>query len=138
MSVPITIEIYIEAPIEKIWQAWTDPSHITQWAFASDDWCCPHAENNLFAGGSFATRMESKDTHEGFDFSGVYTAVEEYKHIAYTIEGGRKVTIDFIPKDSGFLVVESFDPEDENPIDMQKYGWQCILDNFKKHVESEI
>ncbi|MEK7499547.1 MAG: SRPBCC family protein [Patescibacteria group bacterium] len=137
MATPITVTTTMRAPIKKIWEYWNAPEHITKWAFASDTWRVPSAENDLRVGGTFKTRMESIDGLEGFDFAGKYTAVETHKHIAYTIADGRTVDITFIPEDGGTKITETFDPENENSIEMQRSGWQAILDNFKKHVEAQ-
>ncbi len=131
----ITIETVVNAPVEKVWDAWTNPEHITKWSFASDDWHTPWAKNDLRAGGSFSSRMEAKDGSMGFEFGGVYDAVTSNKHIAYTMEDGRKVKIDFTADGNSTKVVESFDAESENSIEMQQAGWQAILDNFKKYTE---
>ncbi|MEN9605050.1 MAG: hypothetical protein RJB39_735 [Candidatus Parcubacteria bacterium] len=135
MKINITVETTIQAPIEKVWKYWNEPEHITKWAFASADWHAPHAENDLRVGGNFSTRMEAKDGSMGFDMAGTYTEVEEFKKISYTF-GDRKATIQFIPEGDVVKVVEIFDAEDENPIEMQRDGWQAILENFKKHVET--
>jgi uncharacterized protein YndB with AHSA1/START domain len=130
----ITVEVTSNAPIEKIWEYWTKPEHITQWCNASDDWTAPRATNDLRVGGTFMTRMEAKDGSSGFDFAGTYTEVEEYKKIAYTMLDGRTVTIAFAPEGLGYKITETFEAEDENPLEMQKNGWQAILDNFAKYV----
>ncbi len=134
----ITISATISAPIEKVWEYYTQPEHIMQWAFASDDWEAPHAENDLKVDGRFLTRMEAKDKSEGFDFTGTYTQVKEHELIAYTMDGEdqRKVVVTFVPKDGGVEVVTTFDMEHENSRELQQAGWQGILENFKKHVES--
>jgi uncharacterized protein YndB with AHSA1/START domain len=132
---PITVETFVAAPIEKVWNSWTEPEHITHWNFASDDWQCPTAANDLRVGGKFSSRMEAKDGSGGFDFGGNYIAVEPHKHIAYVMDDGRKVEITFEEQDNGVRVTEIFDPESENPLEMQRGGWQTILDNFKKYVE---
>lgn len=134
MQPQITVEAIIPAEQSKVWAAWTMPEHITKWCAASDDWCAPRAENDLRVGGKFMTRMEAKDGSAGFDFNGVYDIVEPENRIEYTMEGGRKVAITFETIDGGCRVVESFDPEDENPLEMQRVGWQSILDNFKRYV----
>lgn len=134
MNSPITVETHINAPIEKIWQYWNEPEHIKNWCFASDDWCAPHATNDIWTGGTFTTRMESKDGKIGFDFGGTYTNVVQFETIEYSMSDGRKVKIDFIKEGDGYKVLETFDPESENPIEMQRGGWQAILDNFKKYV----
>lgn len=132
----ITIEASVSAPVEKVWKYWTEPQHITQWAFASDDWMAPRAENDLKPGGKFVTRMEAKDGSFGFDFGGTYTTVEPNKKIEYTIEDGREVSVEFTSQGGKTYVKSLFEPEGQNPADMQKAGWQAILDNFKKHVEN--
>lgn len=132
----ITVEANIKSTVEKVWEYWTKPEHITKWCFASTDWEAPNAENDLRIGGKFMTRMSAKDKSVGFDFGGVYTDVKEFEYIAYVIEDGRKVEISFATSSDGVLVKETFDPETENPIEMQRAGWQAILDNFKKYAES--
>ncbi|MES2985640.1 MAG: SRPBCC family protein [Patescibacteria group bacterium] len=134
MTHPISVETHIQAPIEKIWECWTKPEHIMQWTFASPEWHVPSAINDIRTGGSFNTRMEAKDGSFGFDFAGMYTNVVENELIEYSLEDGRKVKIEFIHEEDGYLVRETFDPENENTMEMQKSGWQSILDNFKKHV----
>jgi uncharacterized protein YndB with AHSA1/START domain len=134
----ITVETVVPAPVEKVWECWTKPEHITKWAFADESWHAPSATNDVRAGGTFSTRMEAKDGSAGFDFSGVYTAVTPLSHIAYTMDGdGRTVTIDFIPEEAGTKIIETFEAENENPIEMQRGGWQSILENFKKHVSND-
>lgn len=131
----ITIQATVNAPIEKVWTFWNEPNHITQWAFASPDWHAPKAENDLRVDGKFSTTMAAKDGSFSFDFEGVYTKVEKHKSIEYTIADGRKVKIEFIAEGNQTNVVESFDPEGENPEDMQRDGWQAILNNFKTYTE---
>lgn len=131
----ITVASTIKAPIEKVWKYWTKPEHITRWTNASDDWHAPRAENDLRAGGKFLTRMEAKDGSFGFDFNGVYDTVKTNELIEYTIEGGRTVTVHFSSIGNETRVVEMFEAENENPVEMQKGGWQAILDNFKKYTE---
>ena len=134
----ITVQVMIDEPVEKVWNAYTDPKHIVKWNHASDDWTCPHAENDLRVGGKFTSRMESKDGSEGFDFGGVYTAVVPHKLIAYTMDGKdkRKAKVEFESVFESTSVKVTFDPENENPIEMQKDGWQSILENFKKYTEA--
>jgi uncharacterized protein YndB with AHSA1/START domain len=134
----ITVETTVNAPIANIWSYWTEPKHITQWYFASDDWHAPFAENDLHVKGKFRTKMAAKDGSEGFDFTGVYTRIEKHKAIEYVIPDGRKVKISFSDLGPQTKVVESFDPENENPYEMQKGGWQSILDNFRKYAESKL
>jgi len=136
MESAITIETIVNVPIEKAWECWSAPEHITKWAFASDEWHCPSAENDIQVGGKFTTRMEAKDGSFGFDFWGIYDEVQKNKFIAYTMGDGRKATITFTDLGNQTKLIESFDPESENPIEMQRAGWQAILNNFKKHTET--
>lgn len=132
----ITIESIVNAPIDKVWKLWTEPEHIKKWNNASPDWHTPYAENNLKAGGKFSSRMEAKDGSFGFDFEGVYDEVKTNELISYTLGDGRKVKITFSVQDNKIKVVETFEAEDTNPIEMQRSGWQAILDNFKSYTES--
>lgn len=134
-SKTITIQADIAKEPENVWEYWTKPEHITQWNFASDDWCCPSARNDLRVGGRLETRMEAKNGSFGFDFGGTYDEVEVPKRIAYTLDDGRKVITTLEPKESGTHMITLFDPESQNPIDMQRDGWQAIMNNFKKYVE---
>jgi uncharacterized protein YndB with AHSA1/START domain len=131
----ITIQTSVNAPAEKVWQIFSTPEHITKWSTPSPDWHTSSAENDLRVGGKFISKMEAKDGSFGFDFGGVYDEVEENKRIAYTLGDGRKVEIDFSSDGNSTDIVETFDAESENPIEMQRGGWQAILDNFKKYVE---
>ena len=131
----ITVEATVNAPVEKVWKLWNDPQHITKWCSASDDWHAPNAENDLRKDGKFKTTMAAKDGSFSFDFEGVYTRVEPNKTIEYTMSDDRKVKIDFTSSGNTTKVTETFEAETENPIEMQRGGWQAILDNFKKHVE---
>lgn len=133
----ITVETIVNKPIEKVWEYWTDPVHIIKWNFASDDWHSPFAQNDLKVGGRFLSRMEAKKGSEGFDFSGTYDEVELFHSIAYILDDDRKVKIAFIPESDRTRITETFEAEETNSIELQRFGWQAILDNFKKHVESE-
>ena len=132
----VTVENTVNAPVEKVWKYWTKPEHVTQWNHASDDWWSPRGENDLRPGGSFVFRMGAKDGSMGFDFGGVYDAVKTNEYLEYTIGDGRKVKVSFTPSGSATNVKESFEAEDTNPVEMQKGGWQAILDNFKRYTES--
>ena len=132
----ITVTSTIEASIEKVWDAWTNPTHITQWCQASDDWHAPYADNDLRMDGTFKTTMAAKDGSFSFDLEGVYTKVELHKYIGYTLTDGRNVEITFKNENGSVNIVESFDPESQNSHELQQQGWQMILNNFKKHVES--
>lgn len=134
---PITIQTLVKAPVDKVWRFWSVPEHIMKWNSASDDWHTPKAENDLRTGGKFSSRMEAKDGSMGFDFEGVYDEVKEHETIAYTMGDGRKVKITFVSKGNNETeVVETFDPEETNSLELQRSGWQSILDNFKKYVEA--
>lgn len=132
----ITVAATVNAPIDIVWKAWTNPSDIKKWNAASDDWHTPIAENDLRPGGKFSSRMEAKDGSFGFDFDGTYDEVITNELINYTLGDQRKVKITFEKNTDGVKITESFDAENTNPTEMQKAGWQAILDNFKKYVES--
>lgn len=132
----ITVEATVNAPVEKVWSSWSGPEHITKWCQASDDWHAPHAENDLRTGGKFKTTMAAKDGSFSFDFDGVYTNVEQHRVIEYAIADGRKVKITFEATGNQTKVFEIFEAEETNPVEMQRGGWQAILDNFKKYTES--
>ncbi len=132
----ITVETIINAPIEKVWTYFTEPEHVMQWNNASPDWHTPRAANDLRTGGTFSYRMEAKDGSTGFDFGGTYDEVHMHERIAYSF-GDRKAIATFESRGDGTTKVsETFDPEDVNAIEMQRSGWQAILDNFKRHVET--
>ncbi|NRF42021.1 SRPBCC family protein [Pedobacter foliorum] len=132
----ITIEATVNAPVEKVWNFWTGPEHIIKWNSPSEDWHTPKAENDLRVGGSFSSRMEAKDGSFGFDFGGVYDEVKTNELIAYTLGDDRKVKIQFVANGDSTTVTESFEAESENPIEMQRGGWQAILNNFKTYTET--
>ena len=132
----IKINTTVRAPMEKVWDYWNKPEHITHWAFASDDWEAPEAENDLREGGKFKTVMAAKDGSAKFDMTGTYTQVKEHSLIEFTMDDGRKVKVEFNQTPSGVDINESFEPENENPEEKQREGWQSILNNFKKYVES--
>lgn len=132
----ITVQSTINASIDQVWEKWTTPEHIMKWNNASDDWHTPFAENDLKVGGKFKYTMASKDGTMQFDFEGVYTKVENLSLIEYQLADGRKVILVFEKEADIVKIIESFDPETENTEELQKNGWQAILDNFKKHVEN--
>lgn len=132
----ITVETTVNAPIEKVWNSWSEPAHITKWCQASDDWHAPYADNDLRTNGKFKTTMAAKDGSFSFDFEGEYSNVEKHKLIEYQMGDGRKVKVEFEDLGNSTRVTETFDPEDTNPIEMQRGGWQAILDNFKRYTEN--
>ncbi len=135
-STAITVETIVNVPLAKAWAVWNEPEHIKQWAFASPEWHAPYAENDIKTGGKFKTTMAAKDGSFSFDFEGMYSTVKPEELIEYGMSDGRQVKITFAAIGNQTKVVETFDPESQNPIEMQKGGWQAILDNYKKHAES--
>ena len=132
----ITIETTVNAPVQKAWEYWTKPEHIVKWNHASDDWHTTRAESDLVPGGKFSSRMEAKDGSMGFDFWGIFDVVDEYKKIESTMGDGRKLFVEFTEQGDKTHVTESFETEDVNSAEMQRQGWQAILDNFKKYTEN--
>ena len=133
----VTIETTVKAPINKVWSAWTSPEDIKQWNAASDDWHTTQAVVDLREGGAFSSRMEAKDGSFGFDFAGTYTKIVPNELLEFTF-GDRAAKVEFLNGENGVLVRETFDAETEHPIEMQRQGWQSILNNFAKHVEAKL
>ncbi len=131
----ITVEATVKASVEKVWEFWSDPKHIVQWNNASDDWHTPYAENDLRTGGKFKSTMAARDGSMSFDFEGVYTNVEQHKVIEYVLADDRRIKVMFSGNGNETKVAESFDAETENSVDLQRGGWQAILNNFKKYTE---
>jgi uncharacterized protein YndB with AHSA1/START domain len=135
-KVSITVRVDINTPVEKVWKLWTNPFHIIHWNNATDTWHTPRAENDLRVGGKFLSRMEAKDGSAAFDFNGEYTFIEPYKQIQYILEDDRKVDISFVAEGKVTKLTEKFDAEQLNSIELQREGWQAILDNFKRYAEA--
>lgn len=131
----ITVKTAVTAPIDRVWECWTLPKHIKKWNNASEDWHTPKAENDLRPGGRFVSRMEAKDGSAGFDFGGTYDHVRKHEYISYTMDDGRKVSIQFTDAGNTTRISETFAPEQTHSRNMQKDGWQAIINNFKKYVE---
>jgi uncharacterized protein YndB with AHSA1/START domain len=131
----ITVTNIINAPIEKVWKYWTKEEHVKNWNFAASDWHCPNATNNLQVGGEFHYTMAAKDNSFSFDFWGTYQKIEPEKSIEIILGDGRQMKVGFESKGYSTVVTEQFEPETQNPEEMQKAGWQMILDNFKLYVE---
>jgi uncharacterized protein YndB with AHSA1/START domain len=131
----IEVKSTINAPLSQVWEFWTLPNHIVNWNFASNDWHCPKAENNLEIGGEFHYLMEAKDGSFNFDFWGTYVNIEVEKQIEILLGDGRKMSVLFEFSDNKTIITEKFDPESVNPVELQKAGWQMILDNFKLYIE---
>ena len=134
----ITVQAVVNAPVDKVWKLYSEPEHVVQWNNASNDWHTPRAENDLKVGGKFLYRMEAKDGSSGFDFNGTYKQVKTNESIVYSLTDGRKVQVIFTTKDDDTRtkIAITFEPEGTFPIEMQRDGWQAILNNFKKYVET--
>jgi uncharacterized protein YndB with AHSA1/START domain len=133
----ISVQAIINAPIEQVWKLYTEPEHIMQWNNASNDWHIPRAENDLKVGGKFLYRMEAKDGSSGFDFEGTYEQIKTNELIVYSLTDGRKVEVIFTKDDDARTkIATNFEAESTNSIEMQCDGWQAILNNFKKYVET--
>ena len=132
----ITVEITVNKDLDFVWNSWTQPDHILKWNHASDDWHTVRALNELKVGGKFFYRMEAKDGSFGFDFESNYELVNEKQELTYIMSDGRRATTIFQKNEIETKVTTTFDPENENPIELQKAGWQAILNNFKKYAES--
>ena len=131
----ITVTSTINAPLSKVWEYWTLVAHVKNWNFAAADWHCPEASNNLIVGGEFHYTMAAKDNSFSFDFWGTYQKIETEKNIEIRIGDGRFMKVTFESADAGTIITEQFEPEQQNPPEMQQAGWQMILDNFTKYVE---
>jgi uncharacterized protein YndB with AHSA1/START domain len=131
----ITIGTLVSAKRPFVWDCYTNPEHIVNWNFATPDWHCPSAENNLVVGGKYKARMEAKDGSYGFDFEATHTSINHPESFTYVLEDGRTVDVTFTESGGSTEVTVTFDPETQNPLDMQRSGWQAILDNFRKYVE---
>jgi uncharacterized protein YndB with AHSA1/START domain len=136
MSNQITITATVNADIKKAWDYYTQPEHITKWNFADPSWQCPSASNDMQVGGKYSARMEAKDGSFGFDFEATYDEIVEGKSFTYTIPDGRQVTVVFNPTGNQTEVTVTFDTENQNSFEMQKNGWQAILNNYKSYTEA--
>lgn len=132
----ITVSVLINAPIEKVWDNFNNPKHIVNWNAATDTWHCPKATSDLKVEGSFSYTMAAKDGSMSFDMKGTFSEVIDFKHLAYTLEDNREVTVDFKAVKNGIIVEQHFEAESDNTLELQLSGWQAILDNFKSYVES--
>lgn len=131
----ISVKTIVKRPIVQVWEKWTLPEHIMKWNNASEDWYTPSAENDLRVGGTFTYRMAAKDGSYSFDFGGIYDEVILNRKIAYTLGDGRKVVVEFIEEMDGVMIAETFQAEETFSLEMQRTGWQAILDNFRNYVE---
>ena len=133
----ITIETTVDAELKQVWDAWNNPADIKQWNSAQEDWHTTRSTVDLCEGGKFVSRMEAKDGGVGFDFEGTYTRIVPHKTIEYAMSDGREVQVEFVERAGGVLVQETFDAETENSPELQRQGWQAILDAFRRHVEAK-
>lgn len=133
----ISVETLVKSDLNTVWLAWINPEDIKQWNAASEDWHTTESTVDLRVGGTFSSRMEAKDGSMGFDFSGTYSKVIEKQLIEYSIEDGRLVVIEFSLVENGIKVEETFEVESQNQAEQQRQGWQSILNNFAKYVESK-
>ena len=133
----ITVQKVVNAPLDRVWDAWNNPADIKQWNTAQEDWHTTRSSVDLREGGKFSARMEAKDGSQGFDFEGTYTRVVPKKAIEYRMSDGREVQVEFVDGPDGVVVKETFDAETENEPELQRQGWQAIMDSFGRHVESK-
>ena len=131
----ITVQSNIQAPVQKVWEFFTNPQHVINWNFAMPEWHCPSATNQLEVGGEFHYTMSARDNSMSFDFWGTYQKIEKEKNIQILLGDGRSMLVTFEMTDATTIITEKFEPEKENPVEMQQAGWQMILDNFKRYVE---
>lgn len=131
----ITVKATINSATNKVWEYWTNPEHVKNWNFAASDWHCPEAINNLVVGGEFHYTMAAKDNSFSFDFWGTYQKIELGKSLEILLGDGRNMRVSIESTGTDTLITEEFEPENQNPVEMQEAGWQMILDNFKKYVE---
>lgn len=138
MEKEITVKITVKGPLGEVWKKWTDPVHIVNWNHANEDWYCPSAQNDLQPGGEFHYMMAARDGSVKFDFNGTYECIDPEKTIIYFIDDGRKVVVSFKQEEDNVRIIETIEPEEVNSFEIQRSGWQLILDNFKKYSETEL
>jgi uncharacterized protein YndB with AHSA1/START domain len=131
----LEVRATIAAPLDQVWEKWTQAAHVVNWNFAHESWCCPRAQVDFCVGGTSSYRMEAKDGSMGFDLDATFTAIEDHKQILSVLADGRKVAVDFSVEDDQTEVIQRFEPEQENPLELQQGGWQAILNQFKSYCE---
>lgn len=134
----VTVSAQVSVPADAAWRYFTEPTSITEWNFASPDWWCPRAQNDVRPGGTFSYRMESRDGAMGFDYEGTFVAVEPHRRLHLALGPDREVIVEFEPNAAGTEVRQSFTPEGEFPVEYQQAGWQAIMDNYRVHVEGRV
>lgn len=132
----ITVETVVNASVEEVWRAWTTPADIKQWNAAFDDWHTTTASVDLRVGGAFSSRMEAKDGSTGFDFAGTFTRIVPHQVIECSLGDSRTVLVEFSAGVNSVTVRETFDAESVNAAELQRQGWQSILNAFARHVET--
>lgn len=138
MENSIKVEVIVDAAVEEAWNHYLNPESVKGWNFASDDWCCPVAENEVKEGGRFVYRMEAKDGSFGFDFSGTFVTIQTNMALEILLDDNRKVRLSFEAKGTKTRVTEVFEAENQNPVELQQQGWQAILNNYKRFVEAQV
>lgn len=131
----LEVRATIAAPLDQVWEKWTQAAHVVNWNFAHESWCCPRAQVDFCVGGTSSYRMEAKDGSMGFDLDATFTAIEDHKQILSVLADGRKVEVAFSTEDGQTILVQRFEPEQENPLELQQSGWQAILNQFKNYCE---
>jgi uncharacterized protein YndB with AHSA1/START domain len=134
----ITVQTVVNARLNQVWDAWSNPADIEEWNTAQDDWHTTRSTVDLREGGKFSSRMEARDGSAGFDFEGTYTRIVPRRSIEYQMSDSREVTVEFRERHDRVHVEVTFDAETENPPELQRQGWQAILDNFARHVEAKV
>lgn len=129
---PITVQTDVNASPQVAWELYTNPKHMICWNFASPDWHCPQASNDLRPGGILCATMAARDGSVSFDFTGVYDRVNPARQLCYTISDGRKVEVRFEALTDSTRILVTFEPELEHSLEMQREGWQAILDNYAR------
>jgi uncharacterized protein YndB with AHSA1/START domain len=132
---PISVSTTVDVPRSETWHYYTEAEHVINWNFASEDWHCPAARNDLREGGTFAITMASKDGNMEVELEGTYEEIKPEQHIAYTLENGNKVTVDFKDQDDGTRVDIRFEPDPDEDHDSQRDQWEGILGNFRQYAE---
>lgn len=138
MTDPITVEAHVPVPPEQAWAAYTDAKAVTRWNFASSDWCCPSAQIDLRVGGRHVARMEAKNGSMGFDFEGTYEEVDAPSALTLRLDDGRCARTTFEPEGGGTCVRTKFEADATQPAEMQRDGWQAILDNYATYVSEML
>ena len=136
MSINIDVSVTLDLPVKEAWELYTNPLHITKWYFADSSWHAPHATNDLTIGKDFHIYMEAKDKSFGFDFSGTYKDIRIYQSLDIVLGDLRTLKVTFQENQGKTTITQLFEAEKENPIELQKQGWQAILNQLKTYSET--